>query len=767
VFGRGSEHVADVEEIEDVEEIPSIEPSRPVTARLVSNRRGGEGPFDVDDPDGFDIEGGLDFGSLRVPMPARAQLQVELGSGELLRAVHVLVPAGRVSLSALAAPRSSPLWRNLAEEISDSLAKDGARVWAEWGSWGREVLAGSKGALSRFIGVDGPRWMLYGVATGPADSADELVDTLREMIRSTVVTRGPDPLPVKTVLPLRLPEHLEERVEQAREQSAQLSGGEAEGDAVVPVGPTGFAEDPEPAVEPFVEPFPVAPPAGARPAAAFPAPLAPVRPVAPPPAPEYGAAARRPGAPGRQPQYPGAPTGPARIGHPGQPTGPRPSLPALPAHPAATRTGPYPPAAAPTGHPISPPGSLTPAAPLGSPHPSSPPGSLRRSIGTWPSGPGAAPAGVPGPAGYPGVGGQPPRTGSLTPPAGPFSGALPGAGGRPPTHAAARGMTSRPGAMGGDRRRGLPPVPTTSELDTNGFQRPGVESTWSLAKPVVSADQLAQQPAWALLSDAPTFWPHPTPPRGTRIPEPPRRGALDDGGGHPGRSANPVPPYPAGPPAYPSGPVGPSAPYPAAHPSGPHRRPSAPDPSGQHRSGGYPSGQYSPGQDSGQYSPGQYSSAQHPSGQYSPGQPPARQYPAGQRPGHPYPAEQYPAERRPVAPPPHQPAPPAHQPGPAAYPAAPSRYQAAPPRPAGPSGQAGAPRPDRSAGQPPTGAGHAPWPERGYPGGPGVGADEPALLGTADSLHLALTQDAEVARDRAARPDRRGRHRRPEQPGPR
>lgn len=192
----------------------------------VPARRGTAGPYDADDPDvPLPVEdGALDFGSLRVPMPARAQLQVEKGSGELLRAVHVLVPSGRVSLSALAAPRSSPLWRELADEIAGSLSGDGARVRSEWGEWGREVQAGSNGALSRFIGVDGPRWMLYGVATGPADSAAELSQTLREMIYNTVVTRGPDPLPVKTVLPLRLPEDLEELVEEAREQTALRPG---------------------------------------------------------------------------------------------------------------------------------------------------------------------------------------------------------------------------------------------------------------------------------------------------------------------------------------------------------------------------------------------------------------------------------------------------------------------------------------------------------------------------------------------------------------
>ncbi|MDT7558907.1 MAG: hypothetical protein QOI68_3377, partial [Pseudonocardiales bacterium] len=270
MFGRASQ---DIDELDELEDLPPIEPRQPVGERLVADRR--DGPFDVDDPDSFDIEGGLDFGSLRLPMPARAQLQVEHGSGELLRAVHVLVPSGRVSLSALAAPRSGALWRDLASEIAGSLTKDGARVWAEWGGWGREVLASSKGALSRFVGVDGPRWMLYGVATGPADGAEELAETLREMIRNTVVTRGPDPLPVKTVLPLRLPEHLEERVEQARAQSARRPGVDVDDDidAVVSVEPTESDAVDEPgAAVPFqAGPFGAVPPAAVPPAAVPPA----------------------------------------------------------------------------------------------------------------------------------------------------------------------------------------------------------------------------------------------------------------------------------------------------------------------------------------------------------------------------------------------------------------------------------------------------------------------------------------------------------------
>lgn len=327
-------------------------------SRLGAVRKSGAGPYDSEDPTAERLgmsSGRIDFGSLRIPIPARAQLQVEKGNGDLLRAVHVLVPSGRVSLSALAAPRSNPLWRGLAGEIGESLSSDGARVRTEWGEWGREVEAASNGAISRFIGVDGPRWMLYGVATGPADGAEDLAAVLRDMMRGTVVFRGPDPLPVKTVLPLRLPEGLEERVEQAREVSK------------------------------------------GRPVQ---------QPVRPP--------AQQPPARSNGTRYVGAPAvPPAR-----QPMPPR--------RPAAT-----------------------------GPAPSRP-------------GAGASPAAAQLPASAPAIG-------SL------------GLGGR----------SSSP--------NGLPPVPAAPE---GGASRSsGVEGTWSLANPVVNAAEVAQQPAWALLSAAPSFWP--------------------------------------------------------------------------------------------------------------------------------------------------------------------------------------------------------------------------------------------------------------------
>ena len=122
-----------------------------------------------------------------------------------IQAVHVTVPEGRLSVSALAAPRTGGLWADLAVEIDASLREGGARVRSFTGEWGRELHATTEGATSVFVGVDGPRWMLYGVATGPTRDAVNLDARLRRMLRGTIVVRGRAPYPVRTVLPLVTP----------------------------------------------------------------------------------------------------------------------------------------------------------------------------------------------------------------------------------------------------------------------------------------------------------------------------------------------------------------------------------------------------------------------------------------------------------------------------------------------------------------------------------------------------------------------------------
>jgi uncharacterized protein DUF3710 len=165
------------------------------------------GPHDGDtlSPEITPAPGTVDFGAVRVPVPAGGTVSVEPSTAGRIQAVHVTVPEGRLSVSALAAPRTGGLWPDLATEIDASLREGGARVRSFTGEWGRELHATTEGATSVFVGVDGPRWMLYGVATGPTRDAVGLDARLRRMLRGTVVVRGKAPFPVRTVLPLVTP----------------------------------------------------------------------------------------------------------------------------------------------------------------------------------------------------------------------------------------------------------------------------------------------------------------------------------------------------------------------------------------------------------------------------------------------------------------------------------------------------------------------------------------------------------------------------------
>ena len=179
-----------------------------------------DGPFDEDEaPD--DGIGRLDLGSVRLPVPEQSQVQVEMDPSGPLRAVHVVTPNGRHTVSAYAAPRSSGLWGEVARELSEQLHNDGARVRRESGPWGIELVAFVNNVLLRFVGVDGPRWMLRAVAAGPKEQSAKAAEELRNLVRDTVVVRGQLPMPVRTPLPLTLPEEI---AQQVQAQSTQQPG---------------------------------------------------------------------------------------------------------------------------------------------------------------------------------------------------------------------------------------------------------------------------------------------------------------------------------------------------------------------------------------------------------------------------------------------------------------------------------------------------------------------------------------------------------------
>jgi hypothetical protein len=164
----------------------------------------------------------LDLGSVRIPLPPQAQVQVEMDPAGPLRAIHLLTVNGRFTISGYAAPRSEGLWSAISGELAGQLHNDGARVRKENGEWGTELVAFVNDTLLRFVGVDGPRWMLRAVSAGPKESSAKAAAELRDIVRSTVVVRGVEPMPVRTPLPLVLPPEIIAHIEQA--QAGQQPG---------------------------------------------------------------------------------------------------------------------------------------------------------------------------------------------------------------------------------------------------------------------------------------------------------------------------------------------------------------------------------------------------------------------------------------------------------------------------------------------------------------------------------------------------------------
>lgn len=192
--GRSSDEPVNDEQVTDEPQLPQ------------------RGPFDESQAPDDGLER-LDLGSVRLPVPQGGQLQVEVDPSGPVRAVHLVTPVGRLTISAFAAPRSAGLWGEVSAELADQLRRDGARVHTEQGEWGLELVGDSPKAALRFVGVDGPRWLLRGVAAGPAESARECAKLLYDVLSDTIVVRGAEPMPVRTPLPIELPPSIAQHIQ--------------------------------------------------------------------------------------------------------------------------------------------------------------------------------------------------------------------------------------------------------------------------------------------------------------------------------------------------------------------------------------------------------------------------------------------------------------------------------------------------------------------------------------------------------------------------
>jgi Protein of unknown function (DUF3710) len=178
------------------------------------------GPWDGADQ--YPEQPRIDFGSLLVPVRDGYDIQVLMSEEEGISIAVVRGESG-LQLQPFAAPRSSGLWHEVLPEIEQEVAKVGGQSAEQYGPFGPELLARviPQGAPSqpvapqpmRFIGVDGPRWFLRGLISGPAAVDDELAQQFRDIFADVVVVRGDQAQPPRQPLQIQLPEEARQVLE--------------------------------------------------------------------------------------------------------------------------------------------------------------------------------------------------------------------------------------------------------------------------------------------------------------------------------------------------------------------------------------------------------------------------------------------------------------------------------------------------------------------------------------------------------------------------
>jgi hypothetical protein len=159
----------------------------------------------------------VDLGSLQVPVGPEHEIQLVMAEQHGAW-VTVRYRESEVQIQAFAASRRGALWDDVRAEIAAEVQAAGGRSQESEGSFGTELIAqvpaepgqpASGLRLVRFVGVDGPRWFVRGLFTGPA------------------AERGEHPVPPREILELRLPPEARQALEEqaaAEEEEGRFRG---------------------------------------------------------------------------------------------------------------------------------------------------------------------------------------------------------------------------------------------------------------------------------------------------------------------------------------------------------------------------------------------------------------------------------------------------------------------------------------------------------------------------------------------------------------
>ncbi|NEK58877.1 DUF3710 domain-containing protein [Geodermatophilus sabuli] len=184
----------------------------------------------------------IDLGSLRLPALAGTELRVDVNAQQKVVGATLRAGDSMLQVSAFAAPRATGIWDDVRADLARSASGQGGSLTEVEGPFGPE-LAGTVLAAApaqpgqpapapvrrpaRFLGIDGPRWFLRGMISGPAAADAAAAGQLEEVFRQIVVVRGSAPMPVREQLPLTLPPQAAAQVaaQQAAQQAARRQAG--------------------------------------------------------------------------------------------------------------------------------------------------------------------------------------------------------------------------------------------------------------------------------------------------------------------------------------------------------------------------------------------------------------------------------------------------------------------------------------------------------------------------------------------------------------
>jgi hypothetical protein len=207
VTDSSDDTAAEIETAEDaVDDLPVDQP------KSAPDDRDTAGP--LDESEANPVRPYVDLGGVKILPREGLALRLEIEEGtQRVVAVALDFADSTLQVQPFAAPRSSGLWHEIREQISDQLTKQGGKVEESDGPFGPELLtqipapAGVEGGarVARFVGVDGPRWFLRGVISGRAAIDAEAGEQLEELFRSIVVVRGSQPMPPRDLIPLHVP----------------------------------------------------------------------------------------------------------------------------------------------------------------------------------------------------------------------------------------------------------------------------------------------------------------------------------------------------------------------------------------------------------------------------------------------------------------------------------------------------------------------------------------------------------------------------------